>query len=325
MKVQDAPLDLRLMRLAHLLLTEGSVSRTALLTGQSQPAVSAALKRLRQITGDPLLVRSGARLVPTERGLEFRDGLGRILDEMDRLLDAAEAFAPAAQRGRLRILAANCYGTFLMPRIVELARRAAPDIEVHFGRMPEDGDILRPLEQGELDLVIGNGPVPPDSLRMAPLFDSEIVCMMRPAHPLARRTRLTMAEYLDLDHLSPTAIKGGALNPISGRLGQLGLHRRVAVTVPEYNAVPYVLARNDVVFTTGRAFAEHVAAQMPLALVGAPREFGPMRFYMLWHERAHQSGAGRWLRGLVRQAAADMNAEAPFPGGAARHPISAGV
>ena len=311
MRIQDAALDLRLMRLAHLLLTECSVSRTALFTGQSQPAVSAALRRLRQITGDPLLVRSGARLVPTERGIEFRDGLARILGEMDRLLDSPEAFAPGQLRGRLRILAANCYGTFLMPRIVELARSAAPDIHVDFCRMPEDGDIVRPLEEGELDLVIANGPVPPESLRIAPLFESEIVCIMRPAHPLARRKRLSMAEYLELDHLSPTVIKGGPLNPISGRLGQLGLHRRVAVTVPEYNAVPYVLARNDLVFTTGRAFAEHVSTQVPLALVGAPREFGPMRFYMLWHERAHQSGAGRWLRSIVKQAAQDMNADAP--------------
>ena len=94
-------LDVRLMRILLLLLTECSVSRTAVVLGQSQPAVSLALKRLRDILGDPLLVRSGARLVPTDRGLEVAERVRKVLAEIDGLVEPEAAFVPVEAHQRV--------------------------------------------------------------------------------------------------------------------------------------------------------------------------------------------------------------------------------
>lgn len=308
---QDRAFDLRLMRLGQIILSEASVSRAAARTGQSQPAVSLALKKLREIAGDPLLVRSGAHLVPTDRGTELLAVLNRILDDLDRVLDPPDEFEPAAADRPVRIVASNCFGLFLLPRIAELIRTAAPNVTVDFLRMPEEAALMPSLESGDVDLVIGNWPVPPASLRFAPLFDNEIACMVRPGHPFARRKALTLEQYLTLDHLSPTPQASAHLSPIDGRLAQLALKRRIQVSVPEFSVVPYVLAANDLVFTSGRSFIEHLAAIFPFAVIEAPPELGAMRFYMLWHERSHRGGHGRWLRSLVRRAAREMDALKP--------------
>jgi DNA-binding transcriptional LysR family regulator len=304
--VQDRLLDLRLMRLGQILLTEASVSRAAARTGQSQPTVSLALRKLREITRDPLLVRSGRHLVRTDRGVELLAVLNRVLDELDRMLDAGDDFEPAATDRPVRLVASNCFGLFLLPCMVELIRKAAPNVTVDFLRMPDEAALMPLLESGDVDLVIGNWPVPPASLRFAPLFDNEIACMVRPGHPMARHKALSLKDYLALDHLSPTPQESAHVSPIDGRLAQLGLKRRIRVSVPEFSVVPYVLSANDLVFTSGRSFIEHIASIFPFSVLEAPPELGAMRFYMLWHERAHRTGHGRWLRSLVRRAAREM-------------------
>lgn len=305
-------LDIRLLRLLQILLAECSVSRTADMVGMSQPAVSAALKRLRRAAGDQLLVRSGLHLVPTERGLEIKETLDHILDRLGAAFSPDSEFNPATTERTVRIVGADCLGILFLPRIVELVRRDAPAARVELCRMPGDDDVARVLEEGAADVVIGNWPTPPDNLRLVPLLETDIVCVMRPEHPLSGRGRLDLATYLGQDHLSPTPPASAQVSPIDGRLGQLHRPRRVAVTVPEYAVVPHVLASSDLIFTTGRPFAESMAALAPLAIAEAPAELGRMAFYMLWHERQHHAPYGRWLRGLVRRATAEIRALTPL-------------
>src|SRR6187549_719125 len=113
-----ADLDIRLLRTLYLLLTESSVSRVALLLGQSQPAVSASLKRLRLVLEDPLLVRGvGGRLVPSDRGAQLVDVVGRLLADFDRLFEAENTFDPRTTRRQAHIASTNCLGALLIPRI----------------------------------------------------------------------------------------------------------------------------------------------------------------------------------------------------------------
>jgi DNA-binding transcriptional LysR family regulator len=304
-------LDVKTLRLLGLLLKERSVSKTALLLGQSQPSVSSALKRLRVVLDDPLLVRSGQNLVLTERGEEVRETVGRILEQMDRLLDPDDGFDPAKSQRRLRIAAANCFSTFLVPRLIEVIYREAPGMRIDLVVPPGDAALMRGLEEGELDAIIGNWPMPPENLRYAPLFVSEIACVVRAGSPLARREGISLAEYLTLDHLSPTPSSSFAHSPIDGRLAQLNLSRRIAVSVPEYALAPQVLNRTDLIFTTGRPFAEHLAQEMPFTVFDAPEELGLMNFYLLWHERAHLSNCNRWLRSKIRHVAREFADLAP--------------
>lgn len=301
-------LDLGTLRVLHLLLSESSVSVAAVRLGRSQPAVSATLRRLRDLLGDPLLVRSGGHLVLTERAHELKPLVQRIIHDLDGLLQTGSGFSPATCCRPVRIFAANCFGAFFLPLIVERLRRAAPHMPLELTPPLADTALHRMLETGELDMVIGNWPSPPPDLRTSALLEDDIACVVGPHHPLASAQRIGLDDYLRYDHLSPTPASRAVLSPIDGRLAQLRLSRRIAVTVPEYSLAPNLLAHSDLVFTTGRTFAEHLASHMPLALLDAPPELGRMQLYLLWHERSHHSALGRWLRTQVREAAEEIRA-----------------
>ena len=302
-------LDVRLLRTLHLLLTESNVSRVAHLLGQSQPAVSATLKRLRTLLGDPLLVRGrGGRLLPSERGMVLVEAVGRILTDLDRLFDVDAAFDPATARRQAHIVASNCLGALLLPPIVERVRAEAPNVSLDFCPRAEDCDasLLRRLESGEIDVVIGNWPSPCETLRFAPLLDTDTVCVLHPSHTVAGAAAMSLERYLAVDHISPTAPSSCQFSPIDGRLAELGVARRIAVAVPEYALIGPLLTRGDLVFTTGRPFANELATRYPLVVLEAPRELGRMPFYMLWHEKTHGSPFARWLRDVIRSAVAGL-------------------
>jgi DNA-binding transcriptional LysR family regulator len=298
------------LRILQLLLKEQSVSRVAERLGQTQPAVSGSLRQLRAIFGDPLLVRSGNRLVPTVRALELAPVIAATLASFDLIANSRDEFRPEIARRRVNLVASNGLSMLLVPRLVELLRDQAPRVELEISAVPRDGSLERQLEAGEIDLVIGNWPAPARTLRTMPLFESDIVCMTRPAHPLARQTRIDMQTYLEQAHVSPTPASIPQWSPIDGHLARLNLRRRIVVSVPEYFLIPYILARDDLVLTTARPFAEHMAAFMPFAILKAPPELGSMKFYMLWHERTHTSAFERWLRDLVRRVAKEIQAGA---------------
>lgn len=307
----NGSLDVRLMRTLLLLVTECSVSRTAEILGQTQPTVSLALKRLRELIGDPILVRSGSALVPTERGLALRDTVRRLLADIEANLSPPPSFDPARSDRRFRIVAANCLGAVFLPRIFHAAARRAPNIRVDVVPMPLYDTLMARLADGSIDLVIGNWPNPPDQLRIAPLLSTDITCVVAEQHALADLSGpLTMERYLAESHLSPTSDDAVTLSPIDGRLLALGLKRRIVASVPEYAIVPHVLMGSDMVFTTGAPFAEQMARSMPFRLLDAPPELGRMEFYLLWHDCKHHSPAHSWLRQLLKGIAGDLKGSA---------------
>jgi DNA-binding transcriptional LysR family regulator len=299
-------LDIRLLRILQLLLMERSVSRVAERLGQTQPAVSATLRQLREIFGDPLLVRSGNSLVPTVRAIEMAAAVDATLASFDQVATWRDEIRPEIARRRVNIVASNGLTMFFVPRLVEVLHKQAPGIELEISAVPSDGSLARRLESGEADLVVCNWPAPAEDLRTAPLFETDIVCMTRLSHPLAKQTRIDLPAYLAQSHISPTPPSIPQWSPIDGRLAQLNLRRRIAVTVPEYFMIPYILALDDLVLTTARPFADHFASFMPFAILEAPRELGSMKFSMLWHERTHTSTFEHWLRDIVRKVAKEI-------------------
>lgn len=307
MEPVNGALDVRLMRTLLLLVTECSVSRTAEILGQTQPTVSLALKRLRELIGDPILVRSGGSLVPTERGLELRAALQRLLADIDTLLAPPPSFDPLRTERRFRIAAANCLDTAFLPRIFARLAEEAPKASIDVATLPGHDELMAHLADGSLDLVVGNWPRPPEQLRLAPLLSTPIKCVVAANHRLAGTIgSLGMELYLSERHLSPSADVMKQYSPIDGRLMELGLSRHIAASVPEYAIVPHMLAGSDLVFTTGAPFAEQIADRGNFAVIDAPVEFGSMDFYLLWHDCKHHSPAHTWFRHLVKAAVADL-------------------
>lgn len=292
-------LNLHDLRLLSLLLAERSITRVAEASGQAQPAVSRKLQRLREVLADPLLVRSGARMVLTERAQALREPLREIMAQAARL-EAGGSFDPTRAERAFHIVCSDCLPPDFLPGIVARLAGAGPRIAAHVRPADAAFDLAQALDDGSVDLVINNDPRPREDLRMAVLFSDEIVCLMRRGHPLAQERRIPLARYLRMRHLAPHTGAQPRTGPIDGELAKTGYQRQIVATVPEFNLAPHALLDSDLVFTTARRFAAHYAARLPLVMAPAPAELPPMRFYQLWHERSHASAASRWLRGQVQ-------------------------
>lgn len=307
-------LDIKALRTLVVLLQEGSVTRAAERLGQPQPGLSLTLRRLREVFGDPLLVREGNRLTLTGRASELLERLPHILQELEGAVRPVSGFDPRHSQARFRLLLGNCFESGFLPTIIARIREQAPGVGVDVASLPSLEQVAQYMTSGQLDIALGNWPTPPPSLRRAPLFESEYVCVVHAGHALHAAQPLTLAHYLQAQHLSLSPVVTPTLNPVDARLAALGLTRNVVASVAEYGHVAQLLARTDLVFTTSRRLAQHLVAQgapLPLALLEMPPEFGAMQFYSLWHERSHRAPAHRWLRGLILQAANDAAVPGP--------------
>jgi DNA-binding transcriptional LysR family regulator len=300
-RVND-PLDTYLLRVLTTLLTERNVTRAAIRMNQSQPAISAALRKLRGVFKDELLVRSGNVMVPTPRGLEILASARTALNEIDKLFVAGEVFSPESTQQVFRVGCPDYLATVFLAGVVKALRQQAPNAQLMVHPLGPEFDFERALADGDLDVVIGNWPHPPEQLHMAPLLDDDIVCLMAARHPLARG-RMTVEQYLHAPHVVPLPFSSTHRGVIDRHLAALRLTRNARVIVPFFSMAPHMLADSDLIFTISRHFANHYAQMLPLAVVPCPIDFPAMRFYQIWHARSQASEAQRWMRHLLRQVA----------------------
>ncbi|CAI3805241.1 HTH-type transcriptional regulator SyrM 1 [Pseudomonas sp. MM223] len=297
--------DAQLIRTLYTLLTECSVSRTAELLGQTQPAISVALRRLREITGDPLLVRSGSHMVLTEHGQALIEPVAQALAGIEQILHPVDSFDPATTRQTFRISTPDYLSVFFVPAIIERFHAQAPFATLGLKHLQAEGGYARGLEQGHLDLVIGNWRTPADHLHLQPLCDDDLVCLMREGHPIGPGG-LTPEAYADADHLDVMTHNASGEGTIGLELAKSGLLRRVTTTLPYFCLAPYALVKSNLLFTTTRSFAKHYTELLPLRIEPFPVPAQPLRYYQLWHARKHRSAASRWLRSLVLAAARNI-------------------
>ncbi len=304
-------IDLRLVRVLHTVLTERSVSRAALRLSSSQPAVSAQLRRLRALTGDPLLVRAGQRMQPTATALELLEPAGRLLQEADRLFGARarrRSFEAARAEGVFRVAASDYLDPLFLPVLVAHLQRAAPGVRLELVPLSAEYDYRRALAAGDVDLVIGNWLRPPEELHLGRLISDEVVCLVADDHPAARAggRGWTVARYLECAHVAPVPLSPGAVGVIDEHLAAQGARRRIAVRASHFGLIPAMVADSWLVLTTGRLFCSRYVETLPVRIVRCPVAFPPLTYYQLWHELAHEVPAQRWLREQVRDVARQL-------------------
>ena len=299
------PVDSYLLRVLVTLVSERNVSRTAIRLNQSQPAISSALNRLRGIYGDPLLVREKGGMAATDRAVALREHARRALAEIDAMASGAEQFDPALSQQTFRIGSPDFMVASFLAGVVERFCEEAPRARLVVQPLAADFDHQRALAQGELDVVIGNWPEPPQHLHLSLLLEDEVVCLTSRDDPRARHG-LTREQYLAARHLVPLSYSPSQRGVVETHLAKLRVTRDARVVVPYFELAPHLLVNTDLVFTTARHFAVHFARLLPLAVSAAPLDFPPMRFYQLWHERSRQSLPHRWFRGLLSDAARRM-------------------
>ncbi|QCP50884.1 LysR family transcriptional regulator [Trinickia violacea] len=293
-----ATLDIWLVRVLRTLLVERSVTQTALRLNQTQPAISTALRKLRETLNDPILVRGKSGMVPTEYGASLLGAAQRALREVDFVATPHGDFDPSRSRRTFRIAAPDYLNDFFMPTLISQFRTAAPNAHLEIDSLNPTLDHEAALDAGELDLVVGNWPKPDPRFARSDLFSDTIVCMMRDDHPLTREP-LTRDAYLAAAHLAPTPYSGARRNAIEIGLARAAIARRVVITLPYFGLVPQVLLQSDLIFTTTRRFATHYAAMLPLAVVNAPIPFPRIKCYQMWHPQPDRPSDVEWLRDLM--------------------------
>ena len=309
-------IDLYLIRVLHTLITERSVSRAALRLHSTQPAVSAQLKRLRELTGDPLLVRAGNGMSATETARALLLPSTNLLHEAERLFSPrtrTQAFDAAASTAMFRVAASDYLDPLFLPHLVAHVKRAAPGVRLELMPLTGEFDYRRHLATGDVDLVIGNWLEPPEELHLGRLFSDEIVCLVSEEHPVARSasTRAwTVEKYLACEHVAPTPLHPGARGVIDEHLGTLGLAREVAVRSAHFSLIPLMVADSLLVLTTGRLFCSRYVDTLPVRIVRCPVAFPALTYYQLWHDLTHASASMRWFREQVREVARTLQSSA---------------
>ncbi|WP_175899960.1 LysR family transcriptional regulator [Burkholderia seminalis] len=311
-------LDARLMRILLVLLTERTVSRAAVRLNMSQPATSAALKRLRTLLGDPLLVRGRYGMVPTEFGARLIEPLRNALRVIDFIRIQQPTFDARTSVRTYRIGCPDYLNVLFVPKLVALFRERAPNAQLVFHPLGDGFDGARALADGELDVVIDNRPARRSRFRQDDLFDDRVVCLMRATHPLARRGAMTAADFAAAPQLCPTPSWLEASGAIDRQLERVGLQRRIVVTLPHFELAAHALVRTDLILTTTYRLARHYAKLLPLAAVALPAEPADIVYRMTWSEAGSCAEGVSWLRGLIAEAThAWLEADAMLPAVAA--------
>lgn len=288
--------DLSLLPALDALLMEGNVTRAAARMGISQPAMSAKLARLRDLTGDPLLVLSGSGrgMVPTPRAMLLRGEVRGLLAAADRMIRPADRFDPSKAQAVVRIIANdNAASLVLAVLLTRIAAARARGMKVALLR-PDGRGLSERLETGDADFAIAaeNGVRSEDGLHRHVVLRDRYATAQRSSHPRGNGA-LDLPTYCTLDHLivSDLASFDGAIDAI---LRSLGMTRRVVLSSHSYALAPLIVSRSDLLVTLPRRLLERYAHEIDL--FEPPVDLGNVSFTALWHDRTHDDPLNRWVR-----------------------------
>jgi DNA-binding transcriptional LysR family regulator len=297
-------IDLYLLTVLHQLLVEKNLSRVATRLESTQPAMSAALKRLRELTGDELLVKFGRDMVLTEFAQGLLEPLGVMLAQSEKLFRTQQVFNPLTTDRAFRIATSDYLDPQFLPRLVIAIKRAAPYSRIEVRSLNMDVDYREQLGNGTIDLVVSNLLSPPEDLHRGVLLSDEVVCLVAKDHPLMRG-EVTVERYLKAEHIAPMPVSAGTAGMVDDFLISQNLQRAVNVYCPYFSLIPTMVADSLLVLTAGRLFCSRFIQSLPVEIMTCPVKFPLMTYYTLWHDRVHHSDAHKWLRALVKQVASN--------------------
>jgi DNA-binding transcriptional LysR family regulator len=290
-------IDLNLLVAFDALMAERSVTRAGTRIGRTQPAMSAALSRLRTLLRDELFVRSPTGLQPTPRALDLAEPIARALGEIQRTLEFTHEFDPSTSTIALTVGLSDHPTFLLLPRLVAILRNKAPGITLQVRNFTNRDDAITMLDGGEADLTIGVPPTPTGRILNVRLFDEHFICILRKNHPAAG-SELSLERFLSLSHLlvSPENERFGVVDVA---LANMGLKRRLALTLPHMYAAPALIASSDMIATVMEGVVSASGHADKLAVLKPPLELEPVQFVMSWHRRNDTHPAQRWFRNCV--------------------------
>lgn len=295
-------IDLNLLPALEALLKRRNVSLAARDVGLSQPAMSRALARLREVLGDVLLIRApGGGYALSPRGEALAAQLTGALDQVKAVFQTP-AFDPAQAERTIRIAGLDTHAILLAPKLMARLAQEAPGIDIRIeGYGP---DLVQRMESGALDLAfaVANTPLPPGA-RSEPYAKDRLALVMRADHPMAKR-RWTIEDYAKVSHVG-ISILGDAGSELDAQLAKAGVHRRMALITPTFIATLAAVSQTDMVTTISRAFAERFAGDFGLILKEPPLPEVNLELTIVWSHVRAADPVLAWLRSVIREVGAE--------------------
>ncbi|WP_421672674.1 LysR family transcriptional regulator [Raoultella terrigena] len=295
-------IDLNLLAAFDALMSECNVTRAATRVGVSQPAMSAALSRLRKLLGDPLFLRSAEGLQPTPRARELAEPISQALRQLEATLVRKPDFVPAVAKLTVNLGLSDYPAFVVLPALLEALAEQAPGISVNVHAFNDRDHAVDLLDAGAIDVAIGVPPTHSDGrILTRPILRDEFVTIIASKHPAARRG-MNMKTYLSLPHAlaSPEGQRHGLVDQA---LAQLGQQRTLALTLPHMFALPAIVARTGMTATVMKRVALQSPAGRELAFFPPPVTLPEIVFYLIWHRRSDGHQAQKWLRTLIESIA----------------------
>ncbi len=294
--------DLNLLVVFAVFAEERNVSRAAERLLLSQPAVSRALQRLRDMFHDDLFVRTAAGYELTPQGQRLLLEMEVMLPRLDRLLSGSN-FDPSAEQASFRIATTDSAASIIAPILCREVLPAATQVRFEFVQWHKG--LFDELTHGSVDLVFSASIVDvPSPLQSQTVYDEEFVCVVDAKS--SYRKALTVEQYMKAEHII-VSIQGGIQVAPDKHLAAQGYKRRVAIQVPYHEAAVRCVEGTKFIATVPRRFVEGMTQMPAIKTLKAPTEVGGFRYVMIWHPRVNTDAAHSWLRAIMREVGASIS------------------
>lgn len=288
-------IDLNLLVALDALISEAHVGRAARKIGLSQPAASHALKRLRDLLSDPLLVRVGSRMELTPRAIGLRESLTETLQHVRTLL-VRDSFEPGRGSRRFSVMMQDHVAHLVVPALVNRVRSEAPGVRLEV--LPwQSLASMRPDRFRSIDLLISCSTNEVAGFHRETLFTDTEITVVRTGYPCASRLK-NLEAFLNARHVAVVG-RGLIEDPVDIWLRQEGLKRQIVLEVPSYVQALQAVAQSDLVAFVPKRLAQSLAAPLSLTLLRPPIDPGEYQEYLFHPRRLAQDPACIWLRKLT--------------------------
>ena len=293
-----AAFDLNLLRVFNALMRERSATRAGEQVGLSQPAVSAALNRLRDLLDDKLFVRQGNDMVPTPRAESIAPGIQDALEVLESLLIGERTFDPRTLSRQFTLMGADFFATLLIPRLVELFSETSPTLGLRFLDTAR-GDVERLLNDDAIDMALERPQVMPDFVESEILFDAPFRIVVAANHPEVKG--LDDLNVMPLDTFCRMrwglrSSDGSMRGYVDDALDEIGRRRDVVLAMPHFAPLLACVARSEVAAVVPVQFAEAFAEANALRVFDLPFKAAVPEIRLYWHARRTRDPAHTWLR-----------------------------
>ncbi|MBZ5504718.1 MAG: LysR family transcriptional regulator [Acidobacteriia bacterium] len=310
--------DLNLFVVLEAIYREGNLTRAGRQLKLTQPAMSHALKRLRELLKDPLFIREGANMVPTPFSRNMINEVRQALQILEVNLYENRNFDPAHTRRDFQVGFWELMESTILPSLVKAMVKAAPEISITTLRVKRR-EIETELASGTLDLALDIPITMSDSIRHQPLFSDRVVVMARAGHP-AISGELDLDTYLRQDHILVSSRRLGP-SLVDAELNRKGRKRRIVLRCQHYFAACRVVGETDMLLTIPEHYAQMLNTGFHNRLYPFPlKSLQQLEIHMYWHESAENDPPNRWLREQIKQVVDKSLAEVSEPESKRRAP-----